>query len=79
MEYAISKIVYKVDTRFGAPMGRPDIGTKPTDPKIKIYKRKVPMIDGIYDKGGAYWGIGKILMVEYTKDLSYVEFYRLSL
>ena len=37
---------------------------------------KVPLIDGAYDKGGAYWGFPDNLRVAYTKDLSYVEFYR---
>ena len=32
--------------------------------------------DGAYDKGGAYWGIGKRLRVSYTKDLKYINFYR---
>ena len=30
---------------------------------------------GIYF-GGAYWGIGAELRVEYTRDLSFVHFYR---
>lgn len=41
-----------------------------------IFDCAVPMIDGAYDKGGAYWGLGKQLRVEYTKDLSYIRFYR---
>lgn len=41
-----------------------------------IFDCRVPMIDGAYDKGGAYWGIGPELRVSYTKDLSYVHFYR---
>lgn len=76
-QYAISKIVNVVDGKFGAPMGRfsntPD--EKPANKKI--FDRKVPMSrDAGYDKGGAYWGIGKELRVEYTKDLTYVRFYR---
>lgn len=43
---------------------------------LKIYDCAVPMTDGAYDRGGAYWGIGNQLRVEYTKDLSYVRFYR---
>lgn len=54
-------------------MGRPNVGTKPTDKRI--FDCAVPM-SGDYDKGGAYWGIGKQLRVSYTKDLSYIEFYR---
>jgi len=73
--YAISKIVNKVDSKYGAPMGRASYGEKPT--KGKVFDRKVPLSsDGAYDKGGAYWGLGRELRVEYTKDLSYVRFYR---
>lgn len=74
-QYAISKIVDKVNCKFGAPMGRASYGEKPT--KGKIFDRRVPMSeDGAYDKGGAYWGYGNELRVEYTKDLKYVRFYR---
>ena len=34
--------------------------------------------DGAYDKGGAYWGCGAELRVSYTKDLSFIRFYRVS-
>ena len=52
--------------------------TEPTRKKaIRLYDCRVPMCpDGAYDKGGAYWGIGNELRVRYTKDLSFVEFYR---
>ena len=30
-----------------------------------------------YDAGGAYWGAGSRLRVSYTKDLSYIHFYRI--
>jgi hypothetical protein len=72
----IDKIITPVDSRRGAPMGRPNVGSLPNDPKLRIYDCKVPMVDGAYDKGGAYWGIGKELRVSYTKDLSYIHFYR---
>lgn len=70
----IDKIITKVDSKFGAPMGRHNVGTKPTDQKV--FDCYVPMSDSAYDKGGAYWGIGSPLRVSYTKDLSYIEFYR---
>lgn len=41
-----------------------------------IFDCHVPFINGAYDKGGAYWGLPANLRVKYTKDLSYVEFYR---
>jgi hypothetical protein len=71
----IDKIITKVNGAYGAPHGRPDKGTKPTNKKV--YDCAVPMSDPAYDKGGAYWGIGAQLRVEYTKDLSYVHFYRI--
>ena len=70
----IDKIITNVNTKFGAPLGRLNVGTKPTDKRI--YDCFVPMY-GAYDKGGAYWGIGKRLRVSYTKDLSYIFFYRI--
>lgn len=72
---AISKIVYPVNCKFGAPMGRSNQGIAPKN--ARIYDRKVPMsADSAYDKGGAYWGLGKELRVRYTADLQYIEFYR---
>jgi len=71
----LALIVHEVSTRSGAPMGRSDIGTPPAPP-TRIFDAAVPM-RGAYDVGGAYWGLGPQLRVAYTKDLSYVEFYRL--
>lgn len=79
----IDKIITKVSCKFGAPMGRANVGSYPANlKKHSEYKRvfdcRVPMSnDGAYDRGGAYWGIGKELRVRYTKDLLYIEFYRL--
>lgn len=73
----IDKIITPVNTKFGAPMGRKSIVTH-LKTGVKIFDCAVPMdSSGAYDKGGAYWGIGKQLRVEYTKDLSYIHFYRL--
>lgn len=85
----ISKIITPVNCTYGAPMGRNNVGIRPTTitsgrnckivkrNQIAIFDRFVPMCDSAYDKGGAYWGIGyKPLRVAYTKDLSYIEFYR---
>ena len=84
----IDKIITKVNSNFGAPMGRSNVDERPAknglvldeyldNPKNKLYDCAVPMSnDGAYDKGGAYWGIGKQLRVKYTKDLLYIEFYR---
>ncbi len=46
-----------------------------TEKSKKVFDSAVPLSEG-YDKGGAYWGIGKQLRVQYTKDLSYIKFYR---
>jgi hypothetical protein len=72
----IDLIISKVDMRRGAPMGRANVGKKPQD--AKIYDQYVPMnhLEPAYDKGGAYWGIGRRLRVSYTKDLKYIHFYR---
>ena len=74
----IDKIIFKVNTKYGAPMGRSDAGRLPEE-GTKIYDCAVPMASGGYDKGGAYWGIGGgQLRVAYTKDLLYIHFYRKS-
>lgn len=77
----IDKIIHWVDSRYGAPMGRPNVGEKPEG--AKIYDCLVPLSrDGAYDRGRAYWGWGTAepgcgrLRVQYTKDLSYIYFYR---
>lgn len=71
----IDKIITKVNTTNGAPRGRNNKGVKPTNEKV--YDCKVPMVaTKDYDKGGVYWGIGSELRVQYTKDLTYIFFYR---
>lgn len=73
----LSKILYKTGlVRGGAPMGRPDVGHKPFGKKKKVFTSWVPFEDGAYDIGGAYWGAPANLYVEYTKDLTYIHFYR---
>ena len=71
----VKEIVCNVDGKFGAPMGRSNVGQRPTNKRI--YDCYVPLSgDGAYDIGGAYWGLGARLRVSYTKDLEYIEFYR---
>lgn len=72
----IDKIITKVDTSRGAPMGRTNVGTKHDTIKKCVFDCRVPMSDSAYDKGGAYWGCGAELRVSYTKDLSFIRFYR---
>jgi hypothetical protein len=91
MAKTIDKIIDKVSCKYGAPIGRSNVKPQNyvivdtgrlflVNPNTKESKRlfdcRVPMPDGCYDKGGAYWGMGNELRVRYTKDLSYVEFYR---
>jgi hypothetical protein len=70
----IDKIITNVSCKFGAPTGRMSRGTKPIDKKI--FDCAVTLCSGGYDKGSTYWGIGTMLRVSYTKDLSYIYFYR---
>lgn len=71
----IDKIITHLECRYGAPLGRANVGEKPTNKRI--YDCYVPMSScGAYDKGGAYWGLGAPLRVQYTKDLEYIKFYR---
>lgn len=87
MKNAFQQIICEVSTKYGAPMGRANVGSYPETitrgkncrickcDQTKVYKRRVALIEG-YDKGGAYWGIGKPLFVEFTNDLTFVRFYR---
>lgn len=72
----LDKIITQENLKYGSPIGRTSVGKKPTDKKI--FDCRVPMSDSAYDIGGAYWGQGKELRVSYTKDLTYINFYRLS-
>jgi len=72
----LSKILYPVNCRYGAPMGRSNKGDYPLPfENSKVITSKVQIIDG-YDKGGAYWGYPNNLYVDYTKDLQFIKFYR---
>ncbi len=87
----IDKIITKVSCKYGAPMGRSNVSPQAysivdtgrkflvnpvTKESKRIFDCAVPM-NGAYDRGGAYWGLGKQLRVEYTKDLTYIKFYRI--
>lgn len=83
----ITEIITAVNCQYGAPMGRANKGSQPVTVtsgnncrivkknQTKVYEKKVQLIDG-YDIGGAYWGMPNNLYVRFTKDLSYIEFYR---
>jgi hypothetical protein len=48
-------------TQYGASMGRRSDLPEDTDERLEI--RRVPIDDGGYDPGGAYWGSGKPLFM----------------
>lgn len=71
---AFKQVLCPVGTKFGSPYGRRNVGEKPTDKRI--FCRRIRLDSGAYDKGGAYWGFGNPLFVEYTADLTYIRFFR---
>ena len=72
------KLVYKVNCKFGAPLGRYSTFHNKPPVNKKVFDRRVPLDNGAYDKGGAYWGFPNNLRVQYTSDLNYIRFYRTS-
>jgi len=78
----------KVSCKYGAPMGRMSLpipydadgnrvkSSDPRDVGKRVYRRIVPIDSGGYDRGGAYWGLGKPLYCEFTADGEYVQYYR---
>lgn len=54
---AWEKIVFpNVDCKYGAPMGRSDLMPGNMYAPIKLHLRRVRLVNGDYDAGGAYWG-----------------------
>jgi hypothetical protein len=57
-----------VDCKYGAPMGRPQRDINNAGP-VKLHLEHVPLNNGGYDAGGAYWGLrpvqGRILQTVY--------------
>lgn len=53
-----------VSCKFGAPMGRGPY----TQPTGRVHLQRVPMVDGDYDKGGAYWGGGTPLFCAWNDE-----------
>lgn len=84
----INKIITKVNCQYGTPMGRKNKGNYPgvitSGPNCKVFKKnqkkvfdsRVRLDSGGYDKSGIYWGRGAELRVRYTKDLTFIQFYR---
>lgn len=72
---AYKHLVRPVSTKYGAPMGRIDVG-QVNDISGRVFDRYISLNMGGYDSGGAYWGTGALLRVRYTLDLAYVRYYR---
>jgi hypothetical protein len=68
-------VVPRVDTKYGAPMGRYSNTKEERPGDKKLFVRLIRLTEG-YDKGGAYWGIGESLYAEFTKDITYIRFFR---
>jgi hypothetical protein len=49
-------ILEKVDSKLGAPMGRPSKLPEDSNKAVKLYLQKIRWYDHDYDEGGAYWG-----------------------
>jgi len=58
MENTLKPFDRPVFAKYGAPMGRHSDSVDSFQGPVEIYR--VPMHDGGYDKGGAYWGYGLI-------------------
>jgi len=83
----LGRVITATNSKFGAPMGRANKGNYPVTitsgnngrickkHQTKVYNKRVALIEG-YDMGGAYWGTGSELRVEFTADLQYINFYR---
>ena len=53
-----------VDSKYGAPMGRSSVSLERLQESGgKISLKRIPLDEGGYDSGGAYWGIGAPLFV----------------
>jgi hypothetical protein len=63
-----STFITPVSSKYGAPMGR-YTGPEYLDVDAgKIYLCIVPLDNGGYDKGGAYWGLGEALWATMDQD-----------
>lgn len=66
----------KLNCQYGAPMGRNYIHRTGLT-GIEFLLERVPLVDGDYDCGGAYWGSGvPIWCVDYTTPLRGVQIVR---
>jgi len=66
----------KVNGKYGAPMGRYDVFDLKNGDELTFYIRRIRLDKQGYDIGGAYWGLGDKLYVNYTPCGKYKEYYR---
>lgn len=62
-----------VNSKYGAPMGRPKQGHG-ADPTTPFEVKRVPINSGGYDRGGAYWGTGQPLYFYIAYETAQVEY-----
>lgn len=62
-----------VNSKYGAPMGRPKQGHG-AEPTTKFEVKRVPINSGGYDHGGAYWGTGQPLYFYIAYETAMVEY-----
>ena len=68
----------RVDSRYGAPMGRSNGAVAASPAPVKVSLGRVRLNSGGYDSGGAYWGWGLPLYRAMSDDGSISEFFRAS-
>ena len=65
-----------VSCKYGAPMGRSNVTElrdHDTDAPLRFRLEKCRWVDGAYDQGGAYWGMGApVYLAVYQTDTDYV-------
>ena len=54
----MKKELPNVSCKYGAPMGRCNVIPDDIHTAGKLYLNKLKWVDGDYDQGGAYWGMG---------------------
>lgn len=63
-------------SKYGAPLGRANKGGAAVGNAGPFWLQAVPLDSGGYDRGGAYWGLGKTLYAYLSADLTVSGFYR---
>jgi hypothetical protein len=65
-----------VNSKYGAPMGRSDVTElqgHDTDAPLRFRLERCRWVDGAYDQGGAYWGMGEpVYLAVHETDDAYV-------